>query len=51
MEGPGFCRLINTSSSDCWDGLTVRSDDIDEFDGETIKDQGITVTVISNTVV
>ena len=41
--GPGVCRLINTSSSDCWDGSMVAEEDIDEFKGTTITDQGIHV--------
>ena len=39
-EGTGICRLISTTNADCWDGTSVQSDDIDQFDGITIKDQG-----------
>ena len=40
-RGPGFCRLLNTSRADCWDGNVNRTDDIEEFDGDNIEDQGL----------
>ena len=40
VEGAGFCRLVNTSSSNCWDGMSVIDDDIDMFDGQTVNEQG-----------
>ena len=40
-RGPGFCRLLNTSRAECWDGNTNRTDDIEDFNGDSIEDQGI----------
>ena len=42
MGAIGICRLINTTSSNCWDGTQNRTEDIEEFDGEDVLDQGKT---------
>ena len=41
MQGSGFCRLLNTSSMNCWNGTAVVEQDIVEFDDDDITDQGI----------
>lgn len=40
MGAVGICRLINTSSSNCWDGTQNRTEDIEEFEGDDVLDQG-----------
>ena len=45
-SGPGLCRLINTSSMNCWDGSQNRTNDIADFDDDDIIDQGnVTYTI------
>ena len=39
-RGPGLCRLLNTSRTNCFDGNGNRTEDIEEFDGDDIEDQG-----------
>ena len=44
MRGPGLCRLLNTTRTNCYDGNANRTEDIEEFDGDDIEDQGINIT-------
>ena len=39
-RGPGLCRLLNTSRTNCFDGNMNRTEDIEEFEGDDIEDQG-----------
>ena len=40
QRGPGLCRLVNTSETNCWDGNQVVTDDIDDFEADDILSQG-----------
>ena len=40
VRGPGLCRLLNTSRTNCYDGNGNRTEDIEEFEGDDIEDQG-----------
>ena len=40
QRGPGLCRLVNTSATNCWDGNQVVTDDIDDFEADDILSQG-----------
>ena len=44
-RGPGLCRLLNTSRTNCFDGNMNRTEDIEEFEGDDIEDQGKKLTV------
>lgn len=41
QRGSGLCRLLNTSSMNCWDGNQVVTDDIDDFEEDDILSQGV----------
>lgn len=41
QRGPGLCRLLNTSTTNCWDGNQVAvNDDVEEFEADDILSQG-----------
>ena len=40
QRGSGLCRLLNTTSTNCWDGNQVVTDDIDDFEADDILSQG-----------
>ena len=47
-RGPGLCRLLNTSRTNCFDGNINRTEDIEEFEGEDIEDQGSYQLITNN---
>ena len=40
-RGPGLCRVLNTSTTNCWNGnQVVTNNDIEEFEADDILSQG-----------
>ena len=50
-RGPGICRRLMTSRTNCWDGQRIRQVDIEEFAGDNIEDQGTVVKYIHTVVI